>query len=361
MPQTLIFTGNPGPGITIAATAAALGMAASGQRTLLLTLGSSAGLGALLGVELSAHPTTVASNLDVLVPDPATELADVWSKSTAQLPAGLARMAADELPLLPGFGALFGLLRLVGLRNTYERIVIDAGPHDALLLALGLPDSARWLIRLLLGLDRGPGQSRTSVSNGLLPSDFLPNGFVNGTQDVRVQIERTRADLIAPSSACACYVLRPDAVGLAEARLALPAIQLHGLAVPTVAVGPLRPSEDIPEETATLWPTRPWIPFPAPTSAGIPGLISLSPALASCDPLDAPPTPVLDRHQGAPAIAADLPGLPKGALGLTLSGDELIVRIGPYRRHILLPDGLRGTTAIRATREGDLLIIRRRE
>jgi hypothetical protein len=48
-------------------------------------------------------------------------------------------------------------------------------------------------------------------------------------------------------------------------------------------------------------------------------------------------------------------------LGLTLSGDELIVRIGPYRRHILLPDGLRGTQSIRATREGDLLIIRRRE
>ncbi|MDZ4720607.1 MAG: ArsA-related P-loop ATPase [Roseiflexaceae bacterium] len=361
MPQTLIFTGNPGPGIAVAATAAALGIAASGQRTLLLTLGSSAGLAALLGIELGPQPAVVMPNLDVLAPDPATELAELWGRTVAQLPAGLSRMAADELPLLPGFGALFGLLRLVALRTKYERIIVDAGPHDALLLALGLPDTARWLIRLLLGLDRGPGQNRTSVINGLLPSDFLPSGFINGTQDVRVQIERTRAELISPSAACACYVLRPDTAGLAEARLALPAIQLHGLAVATVAVGPLRPSEEIPEETATLWPTRPWIPFPAPTTPGIAGLTSLGPALASCDPLDLPAAPIQDRHQGAPAITIDVPGLPKGALGLTLSGDELIVRIGHYRRHILLPDGLRGTTSIRATREGDLLIIRRRE
>ena len=43
----------------------------------------------------------------------------------------------------------------------------------------------------------------------------------------------------------------------------------------------------------------------------------------------------------------------------TLSGDELIIRIGAYRRHILLPEALRGG-AIKATREGEYLIVRRR-
>ena len=44
---------------------------------------------------------------------------------------------------------------------------------------------------------------------------------------------------------------------------------------------------------------------------------------------------------------------------LTLSGDELIIRIGGYRRHILLPEALRGG-AIKATREGEHLIVRQR-
>jgi arsenite-transporting ATPase len=59
-------------------------------------------------------------------------------------------------------------------------------------------------------------------------------------------------------------------------------------------------------------------------------------------------------------VALDLPGLPREALGLTMSGDELIVRAGPYRRHLLLPEGLRGVSAIRAAKQGDTLVVRPR-
>jgi anion-transporting ArsA/GET3 family ATPase len=361
MPQALIFTGNPGPGTAIAAAAAALGMAASGERTLLLTLRPPVGLSALLEAEIGPLPTNLAPNLDVFAPEPAAELTKLWARQSAQIPPALSRIAADELPLLPGVSALFGLLALLELRSKYARIVIDAGSDEALLLALSLPDAGRWLIRLLLGLDRGPGQSRPSTLNSLLPSGLLPTELIEGAQQARVQLEQIRAELTNPAAACACYVLRPDRPGLAEARLALPALQLHGLAVAAITIGPLHPNEDLPEELAALWPTRPWVPFPAPTAAGIAGLIALAPALSPCDPLETPTASIRDQYQGSPALVIDLPGLPKGALGLTLSGDELIIRIGSYRRHLLLPNSLRGTTAIRATREGDLLIIRRRE
>ncbi len=61
-----------------------------------------------------------------------------------------------------------------------------------------------------------------------------------------------------------------------------------------------------------------------------------------------------------PTVALDLPGLPREQLGLTLSGDELIVRAGPYRRHLLLPDGLRGVSAIKASKQGDTLLVQPR-
>jgi HSP20 family molecular chaperone IbpA len=69
--------------------------------------------------------------------------------------------------------------------------------------------------------------------------------------------------------------------------------------------------------------------------------------------------PITETWENLPAIAIELPGLPTNALQLTLSGDELIIRIGTYRRHILLPEGLRGG-AIKATREGNHLIVRKR-
>ncbi|GAB4120869.1 MAG: ArsA-related P-loop ATPase [Roseiflexaceae bacterium] len=360
MPQTIIFSGSPGSGISIAAAAAALGLATH-QKTLLLSLGSAAGLSALLGSELGPQPTHVINGLDVLVPDPSAELAAAWESLRDKLPNQSARLAADELPLLPGSPALFGLLRLPELRKQYQRVVVDAGPAEALLLALGLPDTFRWLVRLLLGLDRGPGQNRNSVLNALLPSGFLPPDFVNGFQDTRVTLEQARTQLISPEVACACFVLRPDSAAVAEARLAVPAIQMHGLAVASLAIGPLDQSGNIPDSAAALWPTRPWIAFPQPSIESLAGLAGIAPALTSCDPEDPIDAPIRDQHNGAPALVVDLPGLPKGALGLTLSSDELIIRLGPYRRHILLPPALRGSSGIRATREGDLLIIRRRE
>ncbi|NJN15645.1 MAG: hypothetical protein HC822_04800 [Oscillochloris sp.] len=55
-----------------------------------------------------------------------------------------------------------------------------------------------------------------------------------------------------------------------------------------------------------------------------------------------------------------MPGLQREDLGLTISGDELIVRVGPYRRHVLLPESLRGIP-VRAARQGDALVIKPRE
>jgi anion-transporting ArsA/GET3 family ATPase len=361
MPSTIIFTGSPGAGVTIAACAAAIGDAAGGQRTLLLSLGSAAGMGALLGLELGSAPTRAIAGLDVLAPDPVFELNEVWEKIRQKLPPEVARIAADELPLLPGAPALFALLRLPQLREEYDRVVIDAGAHDALLLALGLPDTARWLIRMLLGLDRGPGQNRASVSHALLPAEFLPAEVLGGVQDIRVQLERARAQLIDPATTAACYVLRPDSYAVAEARLAVPALQLHGLSVASIAIGPLDEAGTMPDEAAMLWPSRPWVPFTTPNVEGLAGLAGIAPELAGCFPVEDPPLPIREQHRGTPALAIELPGLPKGALGLTLAHDELIVRVGPYRRHVLLPDSLRAASAIRATREGDLLVIRRRE
>jgi arsenite/tail-anchored protein-transporting ATPase len=361
MPQTLIFTGSPGAGVMIAATATALGIAGQGQKTLLVTLGSAIGLSACLGVELGPQPIPLVAGLDLFAPDPNAELAGTWQQNRTQLPEAFARFAADELPLPAGSAALAGLLRLAALRANYQRIVIDAGFHDALLLAAGLPDTIRWFIRILLGLDRGPGQNRSSVMNSLLPSGFLPGGFVDGTQNTRVVMEQTRNEIVNSRSASVCYVLRPDQAALAEARLAIPAIQLHGLAVTSLAIGPQYGETQASAliATAQTWQARSLVSFAMPVGMAIEGFAALAPVLMACDTVDAA-APIAERYGDTPALVIDLPGLPKGALGLTLSGDEMVIRLGPYRRHILLPEALRGMQGIRATREGDRLIIRRR-
>jgi arsenite/tail-anchored protein-transporting ATPase len=282
-------------------------------------------------------------------------------------------VAGDELPIPPGIELLFGLMRLRDLAPHYDLVVVKAGPHDTLLRALALPDGLRWAVRLLFGLDRGPGRSPASVARAVAPTSFMSIDTLDRIQQSRVDAERAR-DLLTADRASARYVLHPDRPALEEARLAVPALQLHGLAVPALIAGPLLPDladarlaplierqRALLAEAAALWPTRPLLRFELPADDGMAALQTAGEQIfAGQDAIALPAAvPFAETHNGEPAIVADLAGMPKGALRITLSGDELIVQIGPYRRHILLPDGLRGA-GIKATREGDWVIVRRR-
>jgi hypothetical protein len=189
-----------------------------------------------------------------------------------------------------------------------------------------------------------------------------------------VRAEQLRELLIAPGAADACFVLRPDRPALEEARFAIPAIQLHGLAVASIASGPLLPGalaatqlaghvdtqSQLLQDIAAIWPARPLRTFDLHPSLG--GREALEQVGAQLGALTETPTsgPIAAEWGGAPALAIELPGLPKQALQLTLSGDELIVRVGGFRRHILLPERLRRVSDIKATREGEYLVVRRR-
>lgn len=374
MPTTLIFTGAGGPSIAIAAAATALHAASATNRTLLMSIGHAPGMGKLLGSSIGHAPSQIAPHLDVLLIDPLVELADTWQHNRQHLPASAVAIAGDELPLFPGMEMLFGLMRLHALAPAYQTIVLDAGPHDILLRALAAPDALRWAVRLIVGLDRGPGKSAASQSRALVPLTLIPNDAYAGVQDVRVYVEQLRDTLIAPGATALRYVLRPDAPALADAQIAVPALQLHGLAVQAIVAGPLLPEalagtalggalalqNQLLAEAHASWPARPLARFDLDNEqVGLAALRRQGKQLAAT-PIGPATPPITPTWQGAPAVAIALPGLPKGALQLTISGDELIVRVGPYRRHILLPEALRGGANIKATREGEYLVVRRR-
>jgi arsenite/tail-anchored protein-transporting ATPase len=374
MPTITVFTGSAGPGIATAAAASALQSATQGRRTLLISLGPMPSMRVLLGAAITGTPTEIAPNCDALAIDGLNELAKAWEGRHRQLPAGSAPIAGDELPLLPGLEMAFALLRLRELAPGYDAVMLDAGPYDMLLRALAAPDGLRWAVRLLFGLDRGSGRSSASVARALLPTTFIPIDTIDRVQDARVHAEQLRDLLIAPGAAAAVYVLSPDRPSLEEARIAIPALQLHALAVPTIAVGPLLPSDldgtplaahaaaqmQLLADVQAIWPARQVQHFHLADSHG--GRDALERSGEQLAPAESArfDAPIATEWAGVPAVAIELPGLPKNAMQLTLSGDELIVRVGGYRRHILLPEALRGISNIKATREGEYLIVRRR-
>jgi arsenite-transporting ATPase len=64
------------------------------------------------------------------------------------------------------------------------------------------------------------------------------------------------------------------------------------------------------------------------------------------------------RKAGKTVLALDLPFADKDELELGRRGDELLVRVGPYRRAVTLPDSLRSRPVAHATlKKGTLKVV----
>lgn len=372
---TLIFTGAAGS-TALAASATAALIAEAGIPTLLASIGPAHGAAALAATPPAPQPQPIAPNLDLWTLDTPGDLAALWGRIRPSLPAAIQEINGDELPIIPGSDLFLGVSRLHEMAaRGYRLICADVGPPEALLRALSVPDTFRWVLRLALGLDRGPGKSPTSVGRALLPGSLMPFEWVGQLQDARVSLQKLRDESVDPLRSQVRYVLRPDKAGIDEALLAIPALQLFGLAVESVIAGPLLPAlgglaelaaeqEAVIAQAAGTWAPRHIHRLPAvPTPGTLGALALLGDRLyedLSAMPGASPEPPILLSGPPDPHVSMSLPGLRRDLLGLTLSGDELIVRAGPYRRHILMPDGLRGTANIKAMRQGERLLVRAR-
>lgn len=376
----MLCTGNGGIGSGLVAAATASVAAQAGVKTVLASFGPSHSVGALLGLPLSSTLQAVAPHLDAWVLDAPAELSAWLERLRPQLTGPLAQMSGDELPLLLGLDFFLGMARLQRMATDgYRLAVVDVGSHDALLRVLSLPDSFRWFIRLMFGLDRGPGRNPASVGRAVVPTSLLPFDWLGQVQEARVAFEQAREAATAAGQMTVRYVLRPDMAALAETRLALPALHLHGLAVDAVVVGPLLPPDitddrltvmagqqaAVADAAAQVWPALPLLRM---ALAHVPESVAEVTVLGELlyrehrlADLDGAAAPMQQGDREHPSLAIHVPGVQREALHLTLSGDELIVRIGPYRRHVLLPDTLRGKGNIRASRDGEWLIVRLRQ
>jgi anion-transporting ArsA/GET3 family ATPase len=377
--RTIIFTGNGGTGIALAAAATACAAAQAGKRTLLASIGPSHSLGALFNVPSGPAPQAVTPNLEIWTIDALADMSMLWNQARSQLNGPGAQISGDEIPLLPGADLFLGMARIrQQASSSYDLLIIDAGPHDGLLRALSVPDSFRWFVRLMFGLDRGPGRSNASIGRAIVPATLIPFDWVGHVQNARVQLEQARDKTIDHNSTSARYVLRPDNAALDEARLAVPALYLHGLVVDAIVAGPILPADiadprlasvimlqrDIIAVAEQIWAPRPLLQLPLGVAASVEDLGVFGRGMyAERLPTDVyETTPPIEQNNGStPFIAVNLPGLRRENLSLTISGDELIVRAGPYRRHLLLPDALRGTGKIKASREGERLVVRLRQ
>lgn len=353
------------------ALATASHAAARGMRVLLVGSGPAGLLAHLCGSQaIATFPQRLSDNLDAMELVALDEFGRGWetleSDPTLNIPSRLRRLGKDELPAFPGMdevGAMVAFDRAA--RSGSYDLVVSGGPTiDSLLRGLSIRDTVRWLVRLVAGLDRGPGKSFSSQEAALIPLSVFSASASSLLQDLRVQLERygtwfeagtgTRVRLAMPAEEMLLPVLRHTLGGLG----------LYGLAVDTLFVRGSDPARDpldtidpavrqvsgarlvpvgLPLTPASLedWAVRGAAIYKdAPDGVGLPEQET---------PTEIPP-PLVERRE----VRLHIPFLNSKALSIGIAREEVIVRMGQFRRHLLIAGVERGGN-LRARAEGETL------
>lgn len=383
------MTGKGGVGKTSVAAATGLRCAELGYKTLVLSTDPAHSLADSFDLELEHSPRPVRSNLWGAELDALLELENNWGAVkryiTEVLQArGLEGIEAEELAILPGMDEIFSLVRMKRHydEGEYDVLIIDSAPTGTALRLLSLPEVAGFYMRRFYK----PFQAMSAVLRPLFEPIFKPiagfslpdNAVMDAPYEFYQQLEALEKVLTDTDQTSVRLVTNPEKMVIKESLRAHAYLSLYNVGTDLVIANRVIPDavtdpffqrwkanqqqyrQEIQENFHPL-PVKE-VPLYSEEMCGLAALERLKETLYN----DEDPTRVYYREttlrvtqeQNQYHLDIYLPGVPKGQVKLTKSGDELNIRIGNHRRNLVLPQALAALQPAGAKMEDDYLKIR---
>jgi arsenite-transporting ATPase len=259
----------------------------------------------------------------------------------------------------------------------YEVLVIDSAPTGAAMRLLSAPDLNRWYTRHLLSLSHGLARAILPAVRSLVKLPVGEDIIQQRIGQLFDQVEALRAILTDGAQTSVRLVLNPEQMALRETQRAYTYMNLFGLAVDALFVNRILPAEvqdpffshwkedqaAYRQEVRELFSPLPVfeVPLMRQEVVGVAALTALSTALyGERDPVAPLSTeqPLRFGLEGKTYIMSlRVTGVSGGAVDLEKQGDELRVRLGHFRRVLMLPQYLAGLRPAWARVDGEYLRI----
>lgn len=366
--RVLVFTGKGGVGKTSVAAATALRCADAGLRTLVLSTDPAHSLADAFDTWLDGVPREIAPNLWGHQLDATERLEEVWGDIQDYLVAvldwaGVGSVEAEELSLLPGLDEIFSLsdIKTFADSGEYDVVIVDCAPTAETIRLLSLPDVLSWYMDRVFPVTRGVARLARPLLSRVTNMPVATDEVFNATRRLYDRLDGVRELLTAGERSTVRLVVNPEKVVIAEARRTATYLSLFGYRVDAVVANRLLPDaitdpwfkawkETHAEHLAAI--EEGFSPLPvlradlaAEELVGIERLRAFGEVLyADIDPAAvlATSAPMSIEKRGSDMVLSlDLPFADRDDLEVGRRDDELLVRVGPYRRAVMLPDSLR--------------------
>jgi arsenite/tail-anchored protein-transporting ATPase len=362
--RILIFTGKGGVGKTTVAAATAVRAARAGVKTLVMSTDPAHSLADAFDAPLGGDPTVVEKNLWGQQIDSQARLEEGWREIQDYVLGimewgGVDAINAEELSVIPGLDELFSLtdVKRASDDGSYELLVVDCAPTAETLRLLSLPDVLNWYFERIFPIERKVAKVVRPVFNRVIGPLIANDQVFRAVERMHHTLEDVRGLLTDQKASTVRLVMNAERMVIAEARRTYTYLNLFGYRVDAAICNRLLPDE-VHDPYFKKWKSvqsehletirESFAPVPVLTvplydreMIGTKLLDRLGGDLyAGHDPTDVlyKDEPVKVRKRGdSYVLSLRLPFTAKGELDLLRKGDDIHIKVGPYRRAFMLP------------------------
>ncbi|HVP55706.1 MAG TPA: TRC40/GET3/ArsA family transport-energizing ATPase [Candidatus Eisenbacteria bacterium] len=393
--RILLFSGKGGVGKTSLAAATGLKLAELNHRTLVMSIDPAHSLADAfdLDTELfhvqTSEPLPINDRLSIQELNIQKEIKRHWQEISSYVSSvlrttGISGVEAEELAILPGMEELSAMMYINQYRREqrYDVIVLDAAPTAESMRFISMPTTLDWYMKHIFPFQRNLLKAVRPIANRVAPFELPPDTYFGNIRDLFEKLEGVDEIMEDPQITSVRLVTNPEKMVLRETQRAFVYFSLHGLTVDTVVVNRLLPAEvtdawfnewhssqdTIVHEIEDYFAPVPVKKVPLFTHEvlGKQRLEDLARVLYAEDEDPSAVTRTekpytFGKENGLYEIRVLLPFATKGEIELFKKGDELVVQIGTFRRHIGLPRSMAALMPSRAKLESKVLTVEMKE
>jgi arsenite-transporting ATPase len=388
--RIIFFAGKGGVGKTSVAAATGIRAAEGGHRTVVMSLDAAHSLSDIFDLERSlldknrGRPVKVEENLWIQEMDIHEEISKNWGDIHKYLSlllntTGLDEILAEELAILPGMeevGLLLHINRYVR-KKTFDVIILDCAPTGESLRFISIPTALEWYMKKIFKMERTIARYVRPVAKRIYDVPLPDDDYFAAIEYLFERLRGVDQVLADPEITTVRLVTNPEKIVLRETQRAFMYFCLYKMNIDAIIMNRVLPKGvndtffrdwrknqglylEMAEETFSPIPIFPVDLFKGEV-LGYDRLRALSRRIyGKKDPLKwffrGKPYS-LSKENGEYRLIMKLPFLEKKDVDLNRLSDELIVRVGSYKRHVMLPRPVAAANSVRARMEGDNLVI----
>jgi arsenite/tail-anchored protein-transporting ATPase len=385
--RVIVHTGKGGVGKTSISAATALHCAEQGLKTIVISTDTAHSLGDSLDKAIGPEPTELMPNLWAQEVDTRYSMDKYWGRIQKYMTAlfsrqGVDNIVAEEVTILPGLeeGAHLLWINQYVQQKDFDVLIVDAAPTAETLRLLSLPDVTRWWFERILTITRGASKILRPIGKLVGRGDSMPDSSAwDEVQGLFDTLDKVRQILSDPEVSSLRLVVNPEKMVIKETQRTYTYLNLYGYATDAILCNRIIPDE-VTDPYFAMWKANqkenlafigeafgelPVLRAPlfGGEVSGIDALRKLGDVLyKDTEPAqklyDGKPHQIESLPDGDYRLTVPLPFANKQDLDIYRSRDELTLRVGPYRRNIVLPYALWDLEVADAKFEQSALVIR---